>query len=304
MSRLEKFRGPESRGAGGARGGNREIRFEMEPENLGLSDRELVADLRRVARRLGVRKMTGADYDRFGCVAAGTVKRRFGGWNRALAAAGLGVVKRTRVTAEQVAEDLQRVARRLKTGTLTRDQYKQYGRFGANTVARRFASWNQALRCSGLLCGRTSPRVSVVELFDNLEMLWVNLGRQPRGTEVCKPVSRFNLKTYKNRFGGIRAALRAFVAFKKSAGQTVGRRGVAAACVPVRRTPRNVNFRLRYLILRRDHFRCCACGRSPANEPGVQLEVDHVVAWSAGGETVEANLQTLCERCNGGKADL
>ena len=65
-----------------------------------------------------------------------------------------------------------------------------------------------------------------------------------------------------------------------------------------------MNWRLRFLTLRRDGFRCKACGRSPANEPGVELEVDHVVAWSEGGETVLENLQSLCQRCNGGKSNL
>ncbi|MCW5775769.1 MAG: HNH endonuclease [Phycisphaeraceae bacterium] len=31
------------------------------------------------------------------------------------------------------------------------------------------------------------------------------------------------------------------------------------------------------------------------------LHVDHILAWSNGGETVLANLQTLCDRCNLGK---
>jgi hypothetical protein len=35
-------------------------------------------------------------------------------------------------------------------------------------------------------------------------------------------------------------------------------------------------------MLRRDGFKCKACGRSPANEPGCELQVDHIVAWSSG----------------------
>jgi 5-methylcytosine-specific restriction endonuclease McrA len=65
-----------------------------------------------------------------------------------------------------------------------------------------------------------------------------------------------------------------------------------------------VNWRLRYMILRRDNFRCVACGRSPATHPGTNLQIDHIIPWRAGGETEEKNLQTLCEMCNGGKSDL
>jgi 5-methylcytosine-specific restriction endonuclease McrA len=51
------------------------------------------------------------------------------------------------------------------------------------------------------------------------------------------------------------------------------------------------------------HNRCRLCGRSPATLPGLQLHIDHIVAWSKGGETVDENLQTLCSDCNYGKCD-
>ena len=56
---------------------------------------------------------------------------------------------------------------------------------------------------------------------------------------------------------------------------------------------------LRYDILARDNFRCCVCGRS--SDSGVELEVDHIVPISKGGETTYENLQTLCRDCNRGK---
>lgn len=56
---------------------------------------------------------------------------------------------------------------------------------------------------------------------------------------------------------------------------------------------------LRYDVMRRDGFRCCLCGRSAAN--GAELEVDHIVPVSKGGNTTYGNLQTLCRECNRGK---
>jgi len=56
---------------------------------------------------------------------------------------------------------------------------------------------------------------------------------------------------------------------------------------------------LRYDILRRDRFRCCLCGRSA--QDGIELEVDHIIPVSKGGETTYDNLQTLCRDCNRGK---
>lgn len=57
---------------------------------------------------------------------------------------------------------------------------------------------------------------------------------------------------------------------------------------------------MRYDVLRRDGFRCVKCGRG--REDGVKLHVDHIKPVSRGGKSVMANLQTLCEDCNCGKA--
>ncbi len=71
-----------------------------------------------------------------------------------------------------------------------------------------------------------------------------------------------------------------------------------------RKTPRKVNDRKRFVVMRRDSFKCCLCGTSPALKLGVVLVVDHIISWDSGGETVIENLQTLCERCNSGKSNL
>jgi hypothetical protein len=52
---------------------------------------------------------------------------------------------------------------------------------------------------------------------------------------------------------------------------------------------------MRDAILRRDHHECRKCG---ADSP---LEIDHIIPISAGGESVESNLQVLCRRCNRAK---
>ena len=70
------------------------------------------------------------------------------------------------------------------------------------------------------------------------------------------------------------------------------------------KTSRTISLQLRYKILKRDNFKCCACGASPAKDPNVELHVDHIIPWSKGGETEEDNLQTLCSMCNLGKSNL
>lgn len=61
-----------------------------------------------------------------------------------------------------------------------------------------------------------------------------------------------------------------------------------------------VGKRQRFEIFKRDGFTCQYCGRKP---PEIVLEVDHVVAVSAGGSNDDHNLLTSCFDCNRGKAD-
>lgn len=53
---------------------------------------------------------------------------------------------------------------------------------------------------------------------------------------------------------------------------------------------------MRATVVVRDGGRCRKCRRS------INLEMDHIVPISKGGKTEEANLQTLCRRCNRSKS--
>lgn len=70
-----------------------------------------------------------------------------------------------------------------------------------------------------------------------------------------------------------------------------------------KKSSRTIPIALRYKVLKRDNFKCCACGASPAKDPSVELHIDHIVPWSNGGETILENLQTLCSQCNIGKSN-
>jgi len=55
----------------------------------------------------------------------------------------------------------------------------------------------------------------------------------------------------------------------------------------------------RFEVFKRDGFCCAYCGAHP---PQVILEIDHIVAVSAGGGNEPENLVTSCFDCNRGKA--
>jgi hypothetical protein len=194
-------------------------------------------------------------------------------------------------------EDLQRVARDLGSSAVTIDQYNEHGRFHATTITRRFNSWFKALELAQLKKTR-NLNISNDALFENLVSVWTNLGHQPKYNDLAKPLSLYSSGTYEKRFGSWRKALEAFVSWANE--------GVASVPVPgaprgFRRTQRNANWRQRAQILMRDGARCRLCGATASE---ARLDIDHVIPWSRGGETVIENLQVLCEQCNIGKSNL
>lgn len=211
------------------------------------------------------------------------------------------------VTDEELLTELQRVASERKKTAISRADNDEHGKYGTTTYIRRFGSWFNALEKAGLEKTRTPMNLPEEELFQNLEEIWIKLGRQPRYAEVQKPISKYHVGTYENRFGTWRKALEAFVAYINDE-ENVASEAIIKSLEPElesrHKTKRNINWRLRFIVMRRDNFKCRGCGRSPATDPNIILHIDHIKAWANGGETVLENLQTLCSVCNIGKSDL
>ncbi len=70
---------------------------------------------------------------------------------------------------------------------------------------------------------------------------------------------------------------------------------------PQRTERQKMTSSLRFKILMRDNFSCCACGRNPRSH-NINLEVDHILPIKLGGKTDDGNLQTLCQECNRAKS--
>lgn len=207
------------------------------------------------------------------------------------------------ITREDIIADFKRVAKITGSQYVTSRDCKKHGNYAINTVIRLFGSWNNAVLLAGFKA--TQQRgIPVYELFYNLKQVWLKLGRQPLRKEMRAPLSKYSWRTYRNRFGSFRKALEEFVKF-------ANRRRMNKVPTPFidktkqlkNRTSRVVGFRLRYIVLKRDGYKCVLCGSSPAYGHAVNLQVDHIKPYSKGGETVLSNLQTLCEACNIGKGN-
>jgi hypothetical protein len=208
---------------------------------------------------------------------------------------------------EELIADLKRIAFELKKTAISRADNDERGKYGTTTYIRRFGSWFNALEKAGLEKTRTPMNLPEEELFKNLEEIWIKLGRQPRYAEVQKPLSKYHVGTYENRFGTWRRALEKFVAYINNEENNSSEKAIQNLMIEPstrHKTKRNINWRLRFVVMRRDNFKCKKCGRSPATDPTIILHVDHKTAWANGGETVLENLETLCSICNIGKSDL
>lgn len=203
------------------------------------------------------------------------------------------------ITDADLLGDIRAIASALGLESLPQQTYRQHGRYSTTAIKKRFGTWNDAVTAAGLAsAGRRD--LPGTELFENLRDVWIALGRQPRKREMAKPISRFTHHPYTERYGGWLEAVKAFLVVAGNDESELS----AEPTTNTPRGPRDPSWRLRFLVMRRDGFRCRHCGASPATTPGLELHIDHVAAWVRGGATTIDNLQTLCVQCNLGKSDL
>ena len=219
-------------------------------------------------------------------------------------------LNRRGIPTSEIVDDLKRVATEVGRPSITRLEYDERGIFGATTVLRKFGGWNKALTAADLTVLHRQD-ISNEELFENLANVWTKLGHQPFGRHMSDRNSGgdFALGTYEKRFGSWNNALVAFSEYISSGYEAANSQNVGPATpgklkANSRRTKREINWRLRAVVLIKHGCICQMCGDSPIKNPDTVLHVDHILAWANGGETIEDNLQTLCAKCNIGKSDV
>jgi hypothetical protein len=290
------------------------MKFELNDHHRNVPTEDLIADIKRVAMLLNKKTFTMREYVGNGKYSHNTLLRRIGSWKECLKKADLvPPVNATGVTDVELIEDLKQVAELIGFKYLSRDLYGQHGKYSASVFERRIGSWTKCLEMIGISTLGMKKNASKEELFKNLEEVWVKLGRQPGYQDMHAPLSKFSGKPYMIRFGSWRKGLEEFVKFVNQ-GENSKSEKPSGTVAEVSLTPevnslkhktsRDINWRIKFLVMRRDNFKCRICGKSPAKNPEVELHVDHIKAWTKGGETTFENLQTLCSVCNIGKSDL
>lgn len=304
------------------------MEFKLNDYHRNVTDKELLDDIIRVANTLDKDTLTIEEYDgNGGKYARSTYARRFGGWIKALQLCGLkpnnNQTRTDGLSVEEIISDLQKVSQKIGKKTFNSSEYNVNGNYSTNIFYRKFGSWNNALVAAGLepfdhpLGGGTKNKITEYQCVEEIERVWIELGRQPTTTDIKNGVSKYSLHVFERRFGSWRKALEFFVSYMNGE-QEVEKPDEIESDVPdipvlqqptnktetIHKTKRDINLRTRFLVMKRDNFKCCMCGRSPATTPGLELHIDHIKPWAKGGETVIDNLQTLCSECNLGKSDL
>jgi len=287
-------------------------KFVLERIHRNIPEKELIEDLIRVSQKVGRNQISTKEYNQLGIFTSSTYKNRFGSFTLALEKAGLSPLNNRNVPKEELMKDLERVIEEIGNRQISKEEYIKKGKYSFEPFRRVFRTWSNVINEVGL-----TPRnynISDEDCFKNLENIWVQLGRQPRYSEMTKPFSKYSGHLYVNRFETWTKALEAFVENINSGVQTeniideetnVGSE-TQEKFIPSQRhkTKREIGWRLRFLVLRRDNFKCVSCGKSPATNINTELHVDHIISWDKFGETEIENLQSLCKECNIGKSNL
>ena len=196
-----------------------EIKFELNEYKRELSDDEILNDIKNVAETLGVDYISISTYKKYGKYSQTAIQHHFGTWKNALSIAGLRSERNSKelklISDEEYYRDLQRVAILINCDTVSYDAYKEYGKFSAEHIIHRFGKWNTALQKAGLKeTGFSKDKITEQQCFDEIERIWILLGRQPTTTDIIKRgISIYSIDPFKRRFGGWRKALEAFVEY-------------------------------------------------------------------------------------------
>lgn len=284
------------------------MRFEIEHLES-YDDAALLDELRRVAGLVRTDKLTREQFNAHSNVHASTLRKRFGGWRAALKAASLAEridASNIATTRDGILDSIRAASVALGTNMFTRREFEHVSGISNGPIYRHFGSWKNAIAEAGFVQVALGRRYTDEECFENLLKVWTHYGRPPKHSEMTSAPSVVGPKAYVLRWGTWRKSLSAFVRRVKE--PEVDRASDVPAITSGEvlkeesaRDHREISLSLRYAILKRDSFRCVACGSSPALTHGLVLHIDHIVPWARGGRTDISNLRTLCSSCNLGK---
>jgi hypothetical protein len=191
-----------------------------QPKKPRPTDEECIAELQRVARLRGVTALSSKQYNDYARISAKRLRRQFGSWPNALAAAGLGptaAAQRQRpLTQEECVLEMQRAAQALGRSHLTYGEFDAHGKasggkVSAFRVVRVFGTWPAALQAAGLASSPYfKPEIPISTLSGDFLRVCIDLGCIPTIIQLTRR-SRHASHTFAGKHGGYRAFKRAAI---------------------------------------------------------------------------------------------
>ncbi len=189
-----------------AAGLERGLTMTERPKQQEYSNQDCIKEIQRVAKLLNA-PLTSKNFTEHACMSATTASRRFGGWDAALAVAGLSPPPRA--TIEQLTNDcvreMKRVAALLDQGHLTREEFK------ANSTRENFlklrkitraTTWHALLTVANL---RPSPsfkaEIPIEKLANDFLKASIEIGKTPTLVQVTRRSEHAD-HTFAGKHGG------------------------------------------------------------------------------------------------------
>ena len=184
------------------------MEFKLNDYHRNVSDEELLKDILRVANSLEKSTITKAEYNKSGKYTAATIYKRFGSWLKAIELCGLNpnqkqidsgsaTYTQSYITTQELIDDLLDVSKKINKKTFSSGEYSQNGKYSNWTYFTRFKTWNNALVSAGLIPINVplGKRVSEYACLEEIERIWITLGRQPKSADIKNGISRYSLDT-------------------------------------------------------------------------------------------------------------
>jgi predicted HNH restriction endonuclease len=122
------------------------MKFILKDFNRNIPDESLLCDLKLIAEKLGVDRISTRQYnDNGGKYNASTISARFGSWNNALEKIGLNFVQKNDASDEELFLNLEKVWIVLGKQRVFRDMKRPLSNFSADPYKRRFGTFRNAL---------------------------------------------------------------------------------------------------------------------------------------------------------------
>jgi 5-methylcytosine-specific restriction endonuclease McrA len=122
------------------------MKFQLEVSLRHASDEEVLDDLRRCAKFLNTETISTTDYRQHGAVSQGTIIRRFGSWNAALAKAGLKVKVQRNISDKELFENIKQMWIHLGRQPKYAEVRAPFSKFSNVTYDKRFGKFSEALK--------------------------------------------------------------------------------------------------------------------------------------------------------------